>query len=627
MFPKKDDFSDILLRVSSGIVCLCAVLLACIGCSTISSSGKQQTSTYRAQNQSFWFPKRAIPTQSTSQSDSYPTPNHVASQNQFASQNRVAHSEQLMNTGRHIPINHAPMGQEPVRQEAVRQEAVRREAAEQLSAQKHIAASGLLTPKRLPDQTSGMVSAYLQSPNQNTASAALVNDSAVSAEVSPEQTEYQPRTISRSRYVPRSSAVSTAQNSVRPSLFSSFSKWSQFQPENQDSSFFSKQGDVHYSFTPDSKFLAKQNRTTSNPASNSISQVAYYSNQPLIETNSLPAYVSSETSHVSMTASPELLKPWNFRELADRKNEVRQNGASHYRLVSDTSVSGTSVSGTSVSGSPVSEQIGSEIASPNLRTTPEQVPLERFVTSTAASNQSKTIAIPTETSAAKTSSIPIFNLGRDLMKEFRPSNDRKWSQNHTVLQTAEFNGNSVTVRNIRYSKYVNSQTYSTTYYDATFNLQDIRTIDLIVVPFRAAPRVAHVEASFGFADGRHLGMSIEARYEEGEKYDPVAASMNQFELIYVFADERDLIRIGTDVNKNDVHVYRLKFEPSEVREMFVDALQRANQLAAKPEFYHPITNSCVTNLIYHINKGRPKAIPREYRTLLPGLIDQYVYDL
>jgi hypothetical protein len=225
------------------------------------------------------------------------------------------------------------------------------------------------------------------------------------------------------------------------------------------------------------------------------------------------------------------------------------------------------------------------------------------------------------------SRLPFSSLGKNLAKEFRPSNDRKWTPNHAVLQTAEINGNLATVRNIRYSVYESEDKYTPRYYDATYNLNDIRTLDLIIVPFRSMPRVAHVESAFGFADGRYLGMSIEARYEEGEKYDPVGAGLNQFELIYVFADERDLIRLGTDVHKNDVHVYRLRFEPNEVRAMFLDALERANGLAAKPEFYHPLRNSCVTNLIAHVHKGRPNAIPKEYRTLFPGLMGNYLYDL
>ena len=304
-------------------------------------------------------------------------------------------------------------------------------------------------------------------------------------------------------------------------------------------------------------------------------------------------------------AGAELHQPWNLAEFQVRPSQA----ASPYRLVSDTQ--------------PV-------VQTESPKTPPPPGGLQHILAPRAIP---QTQSLPPANPPARTQPltiadrIPILRVGRDLAKEFRPSNDRKWSQNHAVLQTAEFNGNFVTVRNVRFSRYESAEVYTTQYYDATFDLDDIRTLDLIMVPFQGLSRLAHVESSFGFADGRQIGLSIEARYEEGEKYDPAAAGMNQFELIYVFADERDMIRLSTDVNKNNVHIYRLNFEPHEVRVMFVDALQRANKLAAKPEFYHPLTNSCVTNLIAHINMGRPRAVPNGYRTVMPGLLDGYMYDL
>ncbi|MDR2757071.1 MAG: DUF4105 domain-containing protein [Planctomycetaceae bacterium] len=324
--------------------------------------------------------------------------------------------------------------------------------------------------------------------------------------------------------------------------------------------------------------------------SNSITQVAYQLPQPF-QSQNVPQITQQP---VRPAASPELYQPWNLDNY-----RVKRSVLNPYRLVSD----------------------GQETIAN--RTTPPVMNKDRLVTLSQLpqiTNSSLNNQIATQENS-------IFSLGQDLAKEFIPSNNRKWSQNHAVLQTAEWHGDMVTIHNIRYSKYETEERYTTQYYDATFDLNDILTLDLVVVPFRGIPRLAHVESSFGFADGRHVGMSIEARYEEGECYDPIGAGLRQFELIYVFADERDMIRIGTDVNKNDVHIYRLKFAPEEVRAMFVDALQRANKLAEKPEFYHPLSNSCVTNLIKHINKGRPKAIPKEYRTLLPGLMDHYVYDL
>ncbi|MDR0335465.1 MAG: DUF4105 domain-containing protein [Planctomycetaceae bacterium] len=351
---------------------------------------------------------------------------------------------------------------------------------------------------------------------------------------------------------------------------------------------------------------SKPEHSSATTPSNPIALVAHQSPKPpklRNQSNTITPTIPLTTNHstaVRPTASPELYQPWNWDAY-----RVKRSISNPYRLVADTQ-----------------ESVANRNAPPAMNH-------ERLMTlSRQPQTPNSTTVNLTPTNLTTTpEKISLLNLGRDLVKELSPSNDRKWSQNHAVLQTAEWNGDRVTVHNIRYSKYETAEQYTTRYYNATFDLNDIRTIDLVVVPFRGIPRLAHVESSFGFADGRHLGMSIEARYEEGEQYDPLGAGLRQFELIYVFADERDMIRLGTDVNKNDVHIYRLKFEPHEVRAMFVDALQRTNRLAEKPEFYHPLTNSCVTNLIGHINKGRSKAIPREFRTLLPGLMDHYVYDL
>jgi len=295
----------------------------------------------------------------------------------------------------------------------------------------------------------------------------------------------------------------------------------------------------------------------------------------------------------------DLYQPWNVSEFPVRSNASAS--PSPYRLVSDSQ--------------PIPQ-----------RTPPSPGALQRLLPQSRTVSATQAASAKTQTTPANRA-MPILGIGQAFRNEFRPSNDRRWSQNHAVLQTADLNGNMVTVRNVRYSRYESAEVYTTQYYDATFNLDDIRTLDLIMVPFQGMSRVAHVESSFGFADGRQIGLSIEARYEEGEKYDPAAAGMGQFELIYVLADERDMIRLATDVHKNDVHIYRLKLEPHEVRVIFVEALRRANKLAVEPEFYHPLTNSCITNLIDHINKGRPNAVPSGYRTLIPGLLAHHMYDL
>ncbi len=221
----------------------------------------------------------------------------------------------------------------------------------------------------------------------------------------------------------------------------------------------------------------------------------------------------------------------------------------------------------------------------------------------------------------------ITSLGKAFADEFRPLGDRHWSPNHARQATAEFQGEMVVIHNIRNTDYRSATDYTTQFFDAVYNLSEIESMDVIEVPFAGLPSVAHLEVSFGFADGRHLGVSVEARYENGESFDTLGGFCNQFELIYVIADERDMIRLCTDINKNNVYMYRLKLTPEEVRTVFVDVLERANKLSREPEFYHSVSNNCTTNIIKHINHARAKAIPFEYRTLFSGYLDHLLYDL
>jgi len=209
----------------------------------------------------------------------------------------------------------------------------------------------------------------------------------------------------------------------------------------------------------------------------------------------------------------------------------------------------------------------------------------------------------------------------------QPSNDRDWLPGLDVLATAEFKGSEVTVRNIRNCTYLSADDYVLDYYDKTFDLTKLTSVDFIVVPFKEAPSLAHTMVSFGFEEQEFLTISVEARLEKGEVYSPLRGARQQMELMYVVGDERDLIQLRTEHRDVDVYIYRAKVKPKEVREMFVDMLQRANELVDKPEFYDTLTNNCTTNIVDHINKLKPHFIPYTYHILLPGHSDRLAYDL
>jgi hypothetical protein len=219
------------------------------------------------------------------------------------------------------------------------------------------------------------------------------------------------------------------------------------------------------------------------------------------------------------------------------------------------------------------------------------------------------------------SSAALFEAG------FLPSNSRDWSPDLAVLPYAEFSGNSVIVHNIRNCAYASDEDYVVNHYDQTFDLREVETVDFLVVPFEDMPSLAHTMLSFGFSNGDHLGVSVEARLEQGERYSPVLGGLRQYELTYVVADERDLIVRRTKHRDVDVYLYRTVATPEQSRTLFVDVMQRVNKLYHQPEFYDTLTNNCTTNLARHVNRMRPGRLPYDMRILLPGLSDQLAYEV
>lgn len=208
-----------------------------------------------------------------------------------------------------------------------------------------------------------------------------------------------------------------------------------------------------------------------------------------------------------------------------------------------------------------------------------------------------------------------------------PSNDRNWEPDQAILPRATFHGDRVTVRNIRNCSYLDEFSYTLDYHTETYDLSELESVDFIVVPFAETPALAHTMLSFGFAGDRYLAVSVEIRREKGEEYSPLKGLLNQYELMYVVADERDLILLRTNHRLVDVHLYRAKATGEQARALFVDVMKRVNKLYEEPEFYNTITNNCTTNLVEHINRLAPGTVPYDYHVLLPGYSDRLAYDL
>jgi len=209
----------------------------------------------------------------------------------------------------------------------------------------------------------------------------------------------------------------------------------------------------------------------------------------------------------------------------------------------------------------------------------------------------------------------------------KPSNDGDWIPELKVLAQAKFEEDKVTIQNVRNCEFLTYHDCLVDYYDRTYDLTQIKSVDFIVVPFSDNKAIAHTMLSFGFANGDHVGISVEVRLEKGETYDAARGLLGQYELIYVIADERELILARTEHRNCDVYLYPTTATPEMARKLFTDMLKRSNQLRDYPEFYDTLSNNCTTNIVEHINKIAPGRVPYDYRVILPGYADNLAYEL
>jgi hypothetical protein len=208
-----------------------------------------------------------------------------------------------------------------------------------------------------------------------------------------------------------------------------------------------------------------------------------------------------------------------------------------------------------------------------------------------------------------------------------PSNDRNWKPEVAVMPYATIDGDLVTVHNIRNFEYRTEADFTASYYDKTFDLRKLESVDL-VASYWMGPDIAHVFLSFGFGDNDYLAISIERRDEQGEDYSTVKGLFRQFELFYVVADERDVIRLRTNYRKDpveDVYLYRALGPIENARRLFREYMRKINELKDKAEFYNTLTTNCTGNIWLH-TRINPGHLTYSWKLLLSGYVPEYVYE-
>jgi hypothetical protein len=205
----------------------------------------------------------------------------------------------------------------------------------------------------------------------------------------------------------------------------------------------------------------------------------------------------------------------------------------------------------------------------------------------------------------------------------RPSHDREWRADVAVMPRATVDGDRVRITGVRDFDYRGRDDFTVRYVEREVLLSDLVGLDFFISFWQPGP-IGHTFVSFVFANAPPLNVSIETRPEAHEGYDPLASMFRKYELIYVVGEERDLVGVRTNFRGEDVYVYRLRVPAAAARRLFEVYLERINELADRPEFYHLLSNSCTINIVRYANvAGRYGAL--DVRHVLNGLIDRYFY--
>jgi hypothetical protein len=205
----------------------------------------------------------------------------------------------------------------------------------------------------------------------------------------------------------------------------------------------------------------------------------------------------------------------------------------------------------------------------------------------------------------------------------RPSNDRDWGADVARVPSIDIDGDRMTVHNLRNFDYRSETDFTPVWEDRTYDLSKLRGVDFMLV-YWGSKAIAHGMISFAFEGDDCLDVSIETRKEKHESYSALEGFFRQYELIYVFADERDVVRLRTNFRHEDVYLYRTNITAADARKILTDYVRRANALAKEPQFYNALTSNCVTNVVYSIRSINPAA-SITWETLLSGYAARKAY--
>ncbi len=206
----------------------------------------------------------------------------------------------------------------------------------------------------------------------------------------------------------------------------------------------------------------------------------------------------------------------------------------------------------------------------------------------------------------------------------KPSHQRPWAQDVDRLMHGSVDGDAVTLCNVRDFGWRREDDFDARWETRHYDLAALAGADAILSYWNGRA-IAHAMISFGFDDGRHLVFSVEIRKRRGQAYSSLGGFFKCFDMILLAAEERDIVRVRTNVRGEDDYLYPLSMDRAALRALFTSYVHAANALRATPRFYHSVSSNCTT-LVYRMARQAHPGLPLDIRLLLTGYLPGYLLE-
>ena len=174
--------------------------------------------------------------------------------------------------------------------------------------------------------------------------------------------------------------------------------------------------------------------------------------------------------------------------------------------------------------------------------------------------------------------------------------DLIWESWHEHQARGEIEGDLLRIHDLRNFRWKSRTEAEPNWEVREYDLSTLRGMDFVTSSW-GLRGVVHTLVSFQFGESDYLCLSIETRLERDEGQNPLAGLFKQYELVYLFTDERDALALRTNIRLEETRVYPTTLSPDKARQLLTESVADANGLEERPRFYNTLWRNCLTSFM------------------------------